>query len=83
MFRICLFVSLSFIAAAFAADEPDSKAVFGTQRYVEYIPGELPLVISAPHGGLLKPKSVADRTYGVVDADANTQDLARRICRNE
>jgi N-formylglutamate amidohydrolase len=79
MFRICLFVSLSFIAAAFAADEPASKAVFGTQRYVEYIPGELPLVISAPHGGLLKPKSVADRTYGVVDADANTQDLARRI----
>jgi N-formylglutamate amidohydrolase len=79
MIRFCLFVSLSFIAAAFATDEPASKAVFGTQRYVEYIPGELPLVISAPHGGLLKPKSVADRTYGVVDADANTQDLARRI----
>ena len=79
MIRLCLFVSLSFIAAAFAVDEPGLKPVFGTQRYVEYIPGELPLVLSAPHGGLLKPKSVADRTYGVVDSDANTQDLARRI----
>lgn len=79
MIRLCLFVSLSFIAAAFAADEPALKPVFGTLRYVEYIPGELPLVLSAPHGGLLKPKSVADRTYGVVDSDANTQDLARRI----
>ncbi len=79
MIRPCLFVSLSFIAAAFAVDEPALKPVFGTQRYVEYIPGELPLVLSAPHGGLLKPKSVADRTYGVVDSDANTQDLARRI----
>ena len=79
MIRLCLFVSLSLIAAAFAVDEPALKPVFGTQRYVEYIPGELPLVLSAPHGGLLKPKSVADRTYGVVDSDANTQDLARRI----
>jgi N-formylglutamate amidohydrolase len=74
-----LYVELRHRAAAFAADEPASKAVFGTQRYVEYIPGELPLVMSVPHGGLLKPKSVADRSYGVVDSDANTQDLARRI----
>jgi N-formylglutamate amidohydrolase len=79
MIRICLCIFWSLVAIAFAIDEPALKPVFGTQRYVEYIPGELPLVMSTPHGGLLKPKSVADRSYGVVDSDANTQDLARRI----
>ncbi len=53
--------------------------VFGTKNYCEYVPGELPLVISAPHGGRLKPNDVASRTYGVRSEDSNTQDLARRI----
>lgn len=70
---LCLFTFAGISSSA------DLKPVFGSERYTEYIPGELPLVISAPHGGLLKPESVATRTYGVRDADANTQDLARRI----
>lgn len=79
MIRPLLIVSLSLIGVTFAADVSVEKAVFGTDRYVEYLPGGLPIVVSAPHGGLLKPKSVADRSYGVRDSDANTQDLARRI----
>lgn len=79
MIRLLLALSLPFLGALFAAEVPVAQAVFGANQYVEYLPGELPLVIAAPHGGLLKPKSVANRSYGVVDSDANTQDLGRRI----
>ncbi|MCX6856011.1 MAG: hypothetical protein NTV80_14015 [Verrucomicrobia bacterium] len=79
MIRLLLALSLPFFGALFAAEVPVAQAVFGANQYVEYLPGELPLVIAAPHGGLLKPKSVANRSYGVVDSDANTQDLGRRI----
>jgi hypothetical protein len=81
-FILCFSLALNSLLSAAdipVADAPIGQPIFGTKQYVEYIPGELPLVISAPHGGLLKPKSVADRRYGVRDSDANTQDLARRI----
>ena len=52
---------------------------YGADRLIEYQPGALPLIIGTPHGGYLKPKELADRTYGVVDQDSNTQELARMI----
>lgn len=59
---------------------------FGTGGYVEYIAGDLPLIFTAPHGGLLTPESIPARTEAVCGSsdfatvtDANTQDLARRI----
>ena len=59
---------------------------FGTNEYIEYIAGDLPLIFTAPHGGLLAPESIPVRTQtacGTGDfatvTDANTQDLARRI----
>ncbi len=52
---------------------------FDARRYVEYQEGTLPLILGSPHGGSLKPSEIRDRTFGVRDADANTQDLARRI----
>ncbi len=72
-----LFLALASIA--FPADLKPGEAIFGSAHHTEYVPGELPLVISAPHGGASKPESITSRTYGVRDADANTQDLARRI----
>lgn len=59
-----------------AAPLPVGVPVFGTSQYVEYIPGDLPWVISAPHGGKLKPDEIPSRTYGVRGADSNTQELA-------
>lgn len=50
-------------------------------RWVEYTVGDAPLIISAPHGGLLAPTSLPDRTCDVcvTVTDDNTQDLARRV----
>jgi hypothetical protein len=51
----------------------------GRSQYVQYFPGELPLVLSAGHGGDLRPAETPDRTYGTTVQDAHTMDLALRI----
>jgi hypothetical protein len=62
-----------------------SLIVFGAEKsaplnaFIDEIPGDSPLVISAPHGGREKPADIPNRTYGVTDADANTQELARTV----
>lgn len=63
--------------SAAAADLVPGKSVFGENQYIEYIPGDLPLVVCSPHGGRLTPEEIPDRTKGVVQPDVNTQDLAR------
>jgi hypothetical protein len=49
--------------------------------YVEFVPGDAPLVLIAPHGGTLSPTGVPDRTCSgcVTSNDLNTQELARAI----
>ena len=79
MIRSIPILFLALASSAFPADLKPGEAIFGSAHHTEYVPGELPLVISAPHGGALMPESITTRTYGVRDADANTQDLARRI----
>jgi N-formylglutamate amidohydrolase len=54
-----------------AAWEPGTS-YFGRRQYIEYIPGELPLILSAPHGGDLTPEEIPDRTWGTTDTDRNT-----------
>ncbi len=61
------------------ASRPPGQPVFGTDRFIEYLPGELPIVITAPHGGRLQPDSLPRRQQGVTDMDANTQELARAV----
>jgi autotransporter-associated beta strand protein len=52
---------------------------FGRSNYIEYIAGDLPFIVSAPHGGTLKPAEIPDRTYGTFATDTNTEDLARKV----
>lgn len=52
---------------------------FGEGNHVEYIIGNLPIVISAPHGGTDDPPQLPERQSGVKSFDANTQELARSI----
>lgn len=55
------------------------QTYFGRSNYIEYIAGNLPVILSAPHGGDLKPAEIPDRTYGTLGRDTNTEDLARRV----
>lgn len=64
---LCLFV-LVIAATAHGAQ-------FGTAKYVEYRPGEMPLVLTSPHGGSLTPGSIPDRREGVTSKDVFTQEL--------
>jgi len=62
------------------------------REYIEYIPGNLPIIISAPHGGVKQSGSTVggvfypdndstlpDRNCGVNERDDNTDILAREI----
>jgi hypothetical protein len=46
------------------------KSYFGTKNYIQYIAGDLPIVISSPHGGTLKPSEIPDRTWGTTVYDS-------------
>ncbi len=48
----------------------------GHRNFVEYIPGTLPIVITAPHGGRETPSDIPDRTWGTTVMDTNTDELA-------
>jgi hypothetical protein len=52
---------------------------FGRANYIEYIAGELPIIITAPHGGSLRPDEIPDRTFGTTVTDLNTLELARAV----
>ena len=52
---------------------------FGRASYIEYVAGNLPIIISVPHGGTLRPTEIPDRTSGTTTRDQNTEELARAI----
>ena len=79
---LALTALIIFLAPAFAATPAEKipgQSTFGTDRYIESLAGDLPLVLTAPHGGRLRPATLPNRTAGVTDMDANTQELARAL----
>ena len=55
------------------------KVYFGRENYIEYYAGNLPIILSAPHGGQLTPDEISDRTYGTFVTDLNTYELSKTI----
>lgn len=60
------------------------QSYFGRNNYIEYIAGDLPIIVSAPHGGTLTPSEIPDRDCtGISDCstvtDSNLDDLAAKV----
>jgi len=49
------------------------------ETYIEVRSGTLPIILTVPHGGTLKPDNVLARRYGVTGIDSNTVPLAEMI----
>lgn len=58
-----------------------SSEVFDPSFFITYEEGNIPLIISVPHGGDLKPNTIPDRTCNdaVNISDAYTVELAQKI----
>lgn len=52
---------------------------FGRNDYIEFIAGDGPFVLSAPHGGALTPAEIPDRTVGTTVTDSNTDPMIRAV----
>lgn len=78
MFRIPCVLALA-LAVATGSERPASR--WGDQGFIEYLPGTLPLVLAAPHGGRLTPADIPDRQQGTTVADSDTDRLAEALAQ--
>jgi hypothetical protein len=79
LLRKCVtIVSLSLVMVSHTSSQ---TVIFGTNNYIEYQIGTLPLVISVSHGGNLEPASIPNRTCNnpVYAVDAYTIETALEI----
>lgn len=63
------------------AGPPPGTVLRSPDGFAEWVVGEAPLVLAAPHGGLLRPEALPDRACAacVTANDQHTQDLTRRL----
>lgn len=56
-------------------------SLYDSTGFVEYIPGNLPIIISIPHGGSLEPNNISDRDCDIYTCskDLFTQEMGRSI----
>lgn len=79
-----LLLTLLLCCSAFvAAAQPyiPGQTYYSADGFIEYRCGNIPLIITAPHGGYLEPANLPDRTCpnAVTIRDGFTQELARVI----
>jgi hypothetical protein len=55
------------------------ETVRGHGGYTEYEVGDLPIILSVPHGGPLKPAEIPDRSQAVVDNDPYVDELGAEL----
>lgn len=76
---------LLFILTCFSLSYSQSfipgNSYYGKDSFIEYQPGNLPVILSVPHGGYLVPDSIPDRLCEgcAYVSDAYTQELGREI----
>ncbi|TNE47300.1 MAG: hypothetical protein EP343_20265 [Deltaproteobacteria bacterium] len=52
---------------------------WGRKNYIQYLAGDLPLILSAPHGGTIKPSEIPARTYGTTVLDTGSHQLSLEV----
>lgn len=80
--NIGLLVSLCLLSQlAFSQTFVPGNIYFDSTNYVEYRAGNLPIIISAPHGGNLEPSSIPDRNCPscITVQDAYTKPISEGI----
>lgn len=84
---ICLLVVTALFQVQWTASKTTSESEIDLiakkkvydKDWLEVIKGNMPLVISAPHGGTISPEEIPDRECGTRVKDDNTADLALQI----
>ncbi|MDF1558759.1 MAG: hypothetical protein P1P83_00995 [Bacteroidales bacterium] len=80
MMKIITILLLLFLSGIASSQSfiPGSS-YFGRADYIEYVAGNLPLILSVPHGGNLEPAEIPDRTCGETVTDSYTKELAASV----
>lgn len=78
---IILLGSIAFASSSFAQQFTAGDVYFDSTQFVEYRAGNLPIILSAPHGGGLRPDSIPDRACDdcVTSRDSWTQTIAEGV----
>jgi N-formylglutamate amidohydrolase len=78
---LALFFTLFHAIIAHSQAYQAGITYLGTQNYIEFRAGNLPIIITAPHGGRLEPTTIPDRNCATCTTvmDANTMELAYQI----
>lgn len=79
VFWLVALTTFNLVATLRAQPYIPGQSYFGRSNYIEYIAGNLPVIITEPHGGSLFPAEIPDRTYGTFATDSNTEDLVRKM----
>ena len=60
-------------------DEPyyAGSVYYGREKYIEYFAGNLPIILSVPHGGREIPSEIPDRSWGTMVTDDNTYEMSK------
>lgn len=87
--RRCWFTAVAlglFSILAHAQPYVPGSIYFGRSNYIEYAAGDLPFIMSAPHGGTLTPSEIPNRTNCAscgwdfaTATDSNTDDVADKV----
>jgi len=80
-FYFILVILISAINVVFAQVYEVGQSYFSPDEYIQYFHGNLPIILSAPHGGEKKPTAIPDRDCSncVTINDAYTQELANEV----
>ena len=80
MLLILLIGTSNIVIGDTPEDYVPGQTYWGRNQYIEYIAGNMPIVISAPHGGYLTPSEIPFRTCGSsTGLDTFSQEYTRQV----